>query len=370
MRARGLLAFATAVLSLTVISKRAEAEPMDPALERLVRNPACHQVATAGGSAQVGAWNSMAGECLADDTAFKRLVNQYGFALAPLSMHSARTTGYGGYELSLEGSFTSLDSNSTYMQQGTRGPIDPSTNRASINNKSPDSHAQVYYARMRKGFPFGLELAGLLGYMSHTSFMIIGADVRMSLLEGFRNGVFGVLPDLAVGGGVRTITGTPQLQLTTVAADVKLSKTFTIADSSSFTPYAGWQMLWIFGDSGLIDTTPNTDPVRQCGYIGPNIPGTPGTPMPGANGENRAYDGQPVCSGGTPLDFNNTFVFDAVRLKRQRLVVGGQYRYEMVFVGVQYLTDLVDPAAANGGDRDLKGMPKQYTLAFNVGAIF
>lgn len=110
--------------------------------------------------------------------------------------------------------------------------------------------------------------------------------------------------------------------------------------------------------------------MRQCGYIGPNIPGTPGTPMPGADGQNRAYDGQPVCSGGSPLDFNNTFVFDAVRLKRQRIIVGGQYRYEMVFVGLQYVTDLVDPAAANGGDRDLKGVPKQYTLAFNVGAVF
>jgi len=88
------------------------------------------------------------------------------------------------------------------------------------------------------------------------------------------------------------------------------------------------------------------------------------------NPQPRPYDGQPVCNGGSPLDFNNTFVFDAVRLKRQRLIVGGQYRYEMVFLGVQYITDLVDPAAANGDDRDLKGVPKQYTVAVNVGALF
>lgn len=374
MRARGLLAVATAVLSLIAIPKEVLAEPMDPALERLVRNPACHQVATSTGYGSVGTWNQMAGECLADDVAFKRLVNQYGFALAPTSMHSARTTGYGGFELSLEGAFTSLDKGADYMKLGTQGLIDPNTNQASIRNNSPDSFAQTYFARVRKGFPFGLELAGVLGYMSHTSFMIIGADVRMALLEGFRSGVLGVLPDLAVGGGVRTITGTPQLQLTTVSLDVKLSKPFTIADSSVFTPYAGWQMAWIFGDSGLIDTTPNTDPVRQCGYVGPNVPGTPGTPMPGTdvngNPQPRPYDGQPVCNGGSPLDFNNTFVFDAVRLKRQRLIVGGQYRYEMVFLGVQYITDLVDPAAANGDDRDLKGVPKQYTVAVNVGALF
>ncbi|MBI5536551.1 MAG: hypothetical protein HY898_27765 [Deltaproteobacteria bacterium] len=365
MRARGLLASATVALSLIAIQTEAQAEPMDPALERLVRNPACHQLPTSGGLSNVGAWNQMAGECQPDDVAFKRLVNQYGFALAPLALHSARTTGYGGYEISIEGSYTSMDKDADYLVNGTRGSTDPNTNKASIRNNSPDQFAQVYYAKMRKGFPMGLEIAGLLGYMSHTSFMIIGADVSLSLLEGFRRGVMGVLPDLSVGGGVRTITGTPQMQLTTVGLDVKLSKPFTIADSSVFTPYAGWQMVWIFGDSGLIDTTPSTDPNRQCGYVGPNVPGTPGTPLP-----NRPYDGQPVCNGGSPLDYNNTFVFDAVRLRRQRLIVGGNYRYEMVFFGVHYITDLLDSSAANNNDRDLKGVPKQYTMAFSVGAMF
>ena len=35
-----------------------------------------------------------------------------------------------------------------------------------------------------------------------------GADIRMALFEGFRAGIPGYFPDLAAGGGVRTITRT------------------------------------------------------------------------------------------------------------------------------------------------------------------
>ena len=374
MRARALLASATVAVAMIAIQSEATAEPMDPALERLVLNPGCHQKPSpSGGVGDFGVWNPIGGagadgRCRPDNAAFTRLVSQYGFAVAPTAMHSARTTGYGGFELSLEGSLTSMDDGSDYMKYGTRGSVDPSTNKRSIQNNAPDKYAQVYYLKARKGFPFGLELAGLLGYMNHTSFMIIGSDIRMSLLEGFRQGALGVLPDIAVGGGVRTVTGTPQLQLTTVGVDVQISKPLPLADSSVLTPYVGYQYLWIFGDSGLIDTTPNTDPVGMCGYAGPNNPGTPGTPVGSANGD-KPYDGQPVCDGGTPLDFNNTFVFNQVRVKRQRIILGANYRWEMVLFGVQYLTDLSDPAATSGDD-DLKDIPRQYTMSVQVGALF
>ncbi len=375
MRARGLLASAIIAAALTAIPWKASAEPMDPALERLVLNPGCHQVDIPGGVANFGAWNPTGGagsdgRCLPDNAAFKRLINQYGFALAPTAMHSARTTGYGGFELSLEGSFTSLDSGSDYMKEGTRGAYNQSSNKASIRNNNPDSLGQTYYLKARKGFPFGLEITGVVGYMAHTSFMVIGSDVRLSLLEGFRQGILGILPDIAGGAGVRTITGTPQMQLTVLGVDGQISKPLPLADSSILTPYVGYQWIRIYGDSGLIDTTPNTDPVGLCGYQGPNIPGTPGTPVNTGTGT-KPWDGQPVCSaGGTPLDFNNTFVFDAVRLNHHRLILGAQYRYEMVSIGAQYLTDITDPAAANGNDKELKGIPRQYTFSVQLGAIF
>jgi len=368
MRARCLHAVASIAFALIAIQSEAHAEPMDPALERLVLNPGCHQRPGSGtGSVgEIGSWNPLGGinsdsRCLADNVAFGRLVNQYGAALAPTAMHAARTTGYAGLEVAIEGSFTNLD-DAGYMRDGTRGPIDSTTHLRSIRNNNPDTVAQAYYLKVRKGFPLGFELTGVLGTMSHTSFLIIGADARLALLEGFRTGVMGYFPDLAAGGGVRTITGSPQLQLTTVGVDGQLSKPISIASSSVITPYAGYQFLWIFGDSGLIDTTPNTDPLGLCGYAGPNAPGTPGASAP--------YDGQPICTdGGSAADFANTMSFKSVRLQRQRLIFGLNYRYEIVTVGVQYLTDIVAPSTMNK-DANLEGTPLQYTMSAHLGIVF
>jgi hypothetical protein len=396
-------------------SIEASADSMNPALSRFVLDHRCHAVGVGGGShaayLQGGAQNAGAFNdneanltalnsgstgrrwCTADDAMFKRLINQWGFALAPSAMHSARTTGFGGFHFSFEGMYTKIDSDADYWKLGTRGPRDPSSDRASIFNESPADMIQLYSVKVRKSFGFGLELTTAVGFVPATTLISGGADVRMSLLEGFRTGFLGILPDIAVGGGVRTITGTPEFQLTTVGLDVQVSKPLAIASQSVITPYIGYQYLWIFGDSGLIDTTPATDPVGYCNFTGPNVPGNPDTfreeKTPGTDGtpNNQIYDGQPVCAGsGSPIDFNNNVVFDNVRLERQRGIIGLNYRFEMVMVGGQFIVDLVDPADAQVGDDAITlptgeqlsdeevlrraDVPRQWSLVFEVGAMF
>jgi hypothetical protein len=165
------------------------------------------------------------------------------------------------------------------------------------------------------------------------------------------------------------------LQLTTVGVDVQISKPLAIADSSVLTPWLGYQYLWIFGDSGLVDLTPGTNAVQACGYTGPNVPGNPDPNKTFTDTSGKAhnvYDGQPVCSAGSTRDFNNNTVFNAVRLHRQRLIFGMNYRYEMVMVGAQFLTDMLSPSDANSGANktDLKGEARQWTLGFELGAVF
>ncbi|MCL2823487.1 MAG: hypothetical protein FWD57_05795, partial [Polyangiaceae bacterium] len=213
MRASCLLASALAAVAIILSQSQAFAEPMDPALERLVLNPGCHQTPgrDAGSVSNVGAWNPLGGapgdgRCLPDNVAFTRLVNQFGGAIAPTAMYTARTTGYAGLEIAIEGSFTNLDSGADYMRNGTRGKIDPNTQQRSLVNDEPDSVAQTYYLKVRKGLLFGFETTGVIGTMAHTSFIIIGADLKLVILEGLN-----YLLDLSGAGGVRTITGTPQL---------------------------------------------------------------------------------------------------------------------------------------------------------------
>src|SRR3954469_22158867 len=321
---------------------------MDLALERLVQNASTCLSADGAGRFQP----TSAQDCRPDNLAFKRLVSQLGFALAPPAMHSARTTGFGGFNVAFEASYTSLASDADYWKRGTQGATDPSTKQAATSNQSPASLLQQYSLKLRKGFGYGFEVTGVVGFLPQTSLINGGADVRLAVLEGFRTGALGILPDIAVGGGVRTITGTPELQLTTVGVDVQISKPLPIQDSSVLTPWLGYQYVWIFGDSGLVDLTPGTNAVQACGYTGPNVPGNPdpNKAFTDASGKvHNVYDGQPVCSAGSTRDFNNNTVFNAVRVHRQRLIFGLNYRYEMVMVGAQFMTDLLSPSDANSG---------------------
>ena len=109
--------------------------------------------------------------------------------------------------------------------------------------------------------------------MANTSLWVGGADVRWALLEGYRTGVLGYLPDIAIGGGVRTLGGSPKFFLTTVGIDAQISKPIALADSAVLTPYVGAQRVIIFADSTVVDLTPDVDPLKHCGYLGPNVPG-------------------------------------------------------------------------------------------------
>ena len=329
---------------------------MDFALERLVENgDTCR---TSGGL------SSGIEECRPDNDAFVNLVNQYGMALAPSAMYPASTTGYGGFEIMLEGTYTTVNGDSDYMRKGTRGTIDPTSGQAASENESPASLLQLYSLRIRKGFGFGFEMGLQFGFMPNTSLVSGGADVRMSILEGFRDGIPGYMPDFAIMGSARTITGTSQVQLTVVGAGGTFSKPITIAQSAVLTPSIGYQHLFIFGDSGVIDFTPAESALQGCGYAGPKQPGTPGASEP--------YDGSPVCdSSGTVSDFNNNKVFTPVRLQRQRLTFGLSYRYEILTFGGQLMVDVFDQTKINKDDAAaLEGEPSNTAFSLQLGAIF
>jgi hypothetical protein len=384
------LAPALALAAAAILSPRpAAADTMDPALGRFVVDPGCRSVGTGGGLYYNPAYHPAPGLspfCRARDGDFSKLVAQYGFAVAPSAMHSARSTGFGGFELAFETDYTQIDNKADYWTRGTQGLQDPTSKRFSESNPTPDSLLQLYQMKIRKGFPFGLELTGAFGWLANTTMFTIGADVRMSILEGFRTGIPAIFPEISVGGSVRTLAGTPELQLTVAGVDGQISKPIPIAGTLIVTPYVGYQWIRIFGDSGLIDFTPNSDPVAACGFKGTNTPATPDPRTP-------YRDGSPVCSAtGNSSDFNNTGVFNPVRLTRHRLDFGLQFRFQMVKLGAHFVTDLVNPedanqgvdhavdvttktklpsnAAAGTGENEFKGVAKQWTLGFDIGTIF
>jgi hypothetical protein len=358
---------------------------MDPTPERLVLQPnlpdgtalpqgvSCQSLAAdpAGAFALAKAHTPANGSvsistlsCRPDNVAFKNLVNELGFALAPSTMHPARTVGFGGFVLSLEAAYTHINadevthsggSNVKYWHLGTRGSADANGNYSTQDN-SPDSLIGVYSLVVRKGLPFGFELAGALGYVQNTSLWTVGADVRWAILEGFRTGPFGYIPDIAAGAGVRTMTGSSKLYMTTLGIDAELSKPFTLADEAVLTPYVGYQHLVIYGNSAVLDSTPNVNANQQCGFQGRD-------PQTGA----------PQCKNNIPgtnvpdnNDFNNNITFNSVQLNRERVFVGLTYRYEILYLGGQFLMDVVP---ASNADADLSAS-LQWTMSLQAGAFF
>jgi hypothetical protein len=389
LRIAARLASALALAAAAIVAPRpAAADTMDPALGRFVVDPGCRSVGTGGGLYYNPAYHPAAGLpafCRARDGDFSKLVAQYGFAVAPSAMHSSRSTGFGGFELGFEADYTSIDNKADYWKNGTQGLQDPSSKRFSTSNPTPDGLLQLYQMKISKGFPFGIQLTGAFGWLANTTMFTIGADVRMSILEGFRTGIPAIFPEISVGGSVRTVAGTPEMQLTVAGFDAQLSKPIPIGGSLIITPYGGYQWIRIFGDSGLVDFTPNTDPVSACGFSGTNTPASPDPRTP-------YRDGTPVCSSkGSGDDFNNTGVFNPVRLTRHRLDFGLQFRVQMVKLGVHFVTDLTSPEAANqgadhqvdpvtkeklssnstaAGESEFKDVAKQWTLGIDLGTVF
>jgi hypothetical protein len=340
---------------------------MDPVPDRFYLNPpgeANCQIATTAASYQA---------CLPNNVSWSNMMSELGYAIAPTAFHPARTTGFGGFALSFEASFAHINADATdktgtqYWHVGTQGDVNPNTNAFSGVNKYPDSILQIYSLKARKGLPFGLEIAGSLGYLANTSLWIGGADLHWSILEGFRTGILGYLPDIAIGGGVRTVGGSSDFFLTTVGIDGQISKPFTLADSAVLTPYVGVQRLIIYADSTVVNLAPTVDPLSVCGYEGTNVPGNPNVPNGGVGG---SYTGAPVCkNGGSSSNaFNNLTTLQKDTIDRWRGIAGLTYRYEILYLAGQFAMDLEEPSAENA-NLGVSGS-KQWTMSFEAGVSF
>jgi hypothetical protein len=335
---------------------------MDPTPERFVQNrDACY-----AGTAT----------CIPDNVAWANMMTELGYVIAPSAFHAARTTGIGGFALSFEASYSHINADTTssgasmaYWHLGTQGATDPAKNQYSIQNNGPPSLLQTYFLKARKGLPFGFEITGALGYLAQTSLWVGGADFHWAPLEGYRTGILGYLPDVAIGGGVRTLGGSPKLFLTTVGLDGQISKPFTLGDASVITPFIGAQRLWIFADSTVVNLSPNSDPIgAQCGYSGTDTPGNPYAP--GNKTMPMVWSGEPVCRTGNSSAFNNLTTFNHARVERIRGIAGVTYRYQILYVAGEFAMDIEDPGAE--GQAVAYGIvgSRQWTTSFEVGVSF
>ncbi len=184
-----------------------------------------------------------------DTEAFKLLSRDLGLVFAPRYLSPAETLGQAGFDVGLSMSFTTTQAGDHWRAlEGSNCKGDtPSTN---CNAYDPGGFL-TGQIQVRKGLPFSFELGGTLTHLFESELVALGTDIKWSLNEGFF-----LLPDFAVRGSVNNVVGSSDMNLTNGGFDVSVSKAFGVAGVVNITPYAGWNRLWIFSSSRLLDVAP------------------------------------------------------------------------------------------------------------------
>jgi hypothetical protein len=268
-------------------------------------------------------------EFCGDDDAWRTIAEQLGTALIPPLLTTARSHGPSGFGITTEGWITGIASDRQAWRRGTEGDA---TSAAEGQNRAPSRVLFWQRLAIRKAFPAGLQLGTSMAHLYGTDYWALGLDIQWSLFEGFRRGPLGFVPDLAVRGAVNTLLGEPEFNLTVPSVEVVLSKRIAIAGVGTLTPFVGGQLAWIFGDSELVDLTPDVDALRGD-------------------------------------DKNNNYVFRQVRSNRTRLHIGFEGHYRAFVITGAVAFDL-SPPPAFGPDAARVQLPRQWTGQFAIGAQF
>lgn len=294
-----------------------------------------------------------------DDQAYTRVMTQFAASLIPPVLTSASTRGVRGIYIGFESWLTGIDNDQDYWHravEGDGGGMDDSRSRF------VDSVLAWGRFNIRKGLPFGFELAANISYLANTTYWAPGVEVKWSLFEGFRDGV-GWIPDVAVRAAVQTMVGDGEFNVTVPSVDFILAEPFVIANMVEVTPWISGQIAFLFVDSELVDLTPETTAFgpESDGSSGCNPdPRTPPHP-PEATGTST----EPPYCRGDGSELNDNVVFPSLRSTRYRLGAGLQIRYEWFTILGAFSFDVVPPSE---GDPDLPAdLPRQWQVAFGLG---
>jgi hypothetical protein len=283
----------------------------------------------------------------ADNLAWGGIAEQLGISMAPPVLTPGRTLGPASFYVGAEGFISNISGGHDFWHRGTEGD---EFSAAEGENRAPANALYWQRLQIRKAFPLGFELGTSMAHLFGTSYWSLGFDVKWSILEGFRTGGEGFIPDLAVRGAVQTLLGETEFNLTIPSIEVIVSKTIVLASAGTITPYLAGQYVMILGDSELVDLTPQQDAASAT-----NPDGTPNLD-----------------------DYNNNDVFAQIRDTRLRGVIGLQGRYGVLTLTGAITFDLNQVTQTSGIDPDWDPtpgvadpvLPRQWTADFGVGFSF
>lgn len=280
-----------------------------------------------------------------DNAAWSQLVTQLTPALAPAILAPVTTSGPVGFDVSFETNVTHITGEASYWERGSVGHGPESYGTCDGRNTDVGSLLTNNRLHFAKALPLGFTIGATVGRVYNTGLWLVGGDVKLALIEGLRSWA---MPDVAVRAAVNTTVGDVPYTLTTLAADVILSKNIVTGHVMQISPYAGAGMLFTFASSDLVDLTPNVDAV------------------------NCAAGADPVCNdrglNASADDIGHDRPFKDLSLKRYRGFAGLAMRYELFTLAAEFIFDFVPPHDADKSAG--KGTPRQWTFNVAPGLTF
>jgi len=184
----------------------------------------------------------------ADQRAFAGLLEDYGMALAPRLMAPAETLGINGFAFGFQLGLTNVDDDQAHWQTATR------KNQGTSPSGDTPGTLQTLLLDVRKGLPFSAELGANLGWLVNSELFAFSGSLKWALNEAVAQ--FPV--DGAVRASVGRVVGSTELHMTFFGLDVIASHGFGVANSLNIAPYMAYSPLFVFGSSGVIDSSPGT----------------------------------------------------------------------------------------------------------------
>ena len=320
------------------------AQPINVTLSRLRLDASSPEAAAApAGACQGGAY-------CADIPRYRALMYELGGAVSPLTLQPAHTLGPRHFYVGVAGTVANVDADARHWQLGTEGGA---SSTLADGNASPDSVVATYMIMFRQGLPLGFQFGAEVGHVARSNLWAWGIDVQWAILEGYRDGPLGFLPDVALRVAVHALTGDRDFSLSIPSAELILSKPLRMGANASLTPILGAQLSWILARSEAVDLSPDTPAVGDSGCT-PTAPG-PGT-FPGGG-----------CTGD-PNELADNLLFPRATARRLRGSAGLQLRYRawMVTAAVQF--DLTD-ADALGNDVPAE-VARQWSAQLGTGLSY
>ncbi len=231
------------VVSLLGAAAPAAADPNDLVLSRLAT------LRTDGTGAVIGS--------VGQSRELRALSSQLGVVLAPHLLTPADTLGFGGFQLTVDYSMTTVDTGADYWRV-LRGSSDP-TGTGTGAHGSDMMRTVGMFVRKGMWFPIpSMELGGGAIHLVDSHVWTGQLYTKLALHEGYHDLP---IPSLSVRGAVSRMMTQRELDLTIASLDVAVSKHFGVGSTWRFDPFVGWNLLMIIPRSEVIDPTPNVDPL-------------------------------------------------------------------------------------------------------------